>query len=336
MVPHFLSGLVREHRDRHHIFYPPLGNADHGPMAYLALHGIGAGKEAIERFAAGYRERLAPLPPARASLTVDDWHRELGNADSYASLLGFFDTEIADRGWLSVVAEYLPQLISGVARGAFHPLIRLAYGIELELPCEVAAGLAFMACTGTDPRLLQASAREPLALAASRYLKSWQAQRDPSLARHRFDLRYERVMDTVQLRPAASGSDASFAEISRACLEVFHATHDFFALHLVTGSHAFRICSPWAGPRPEPLLSIALAAAYLAIGAPDFQPIQVERAELPLRELASATDEHDIKLAYTCRAQAAAYADADYESVAARYLAPRLRRQRAGLDCPAP
>ena len=324
MVPPPLAALIREHRDCHHVFYPPLGNADHGPMAYLALHGLGASQAAIERFAARYREKLAPLPPAGAPLSADSWHEALGNADDYPALLAFFDREIARRGWRSVVAEYLPRLVSGVVRGAFHPLIRLGYGIEFELPSEIAAGLAFFACTGDDPRLLEACAREPMALEPSDYLKSWQARRDASFAVGRFDERYDRVMQRVQLRPPASAPDAGFTAISRSCLEVFHATHEFFALHLVTGSHAFRVCSPWVGPDPERLLGVALAAAYLVVGAPDFRPLAAGRAELPLAALASATDDHDIKLAYSCKTHAVAHGDLGYELVAARYLAPRL------------
>ena len=96
---------------------------------------------------------------------------------------------------------------------------------------------------------------EPVALEASDYLKSWQAQRDPSFAEGRFDDRYERVMERVTLRPPASAPGAGLERISRSCLEVFHATHEFFALHLVTGSHAFRVCSPWVGPHAERLLA---------------------------------------------------------------------------------
>jgi len=293
-------------------------------MAYLALHGLGASQADIERFAVRYREKLAPLPPAGAPLSADSWQGALGDGDAYPAFLTFFDAEIARRGWRSVVAAFLPRLVSGVVRGAFHPLIRLGYGIEFELPSEIAAGLAFMACTGDDPRLLEACAREPAALEASAYLRSWQAQRDPSFAAGRFDDRYARVLDRVVLRPPASAPGAGFTRISRSCLEVFHATHEFFALHLVTGSHAFRVCSPWVGPYPERLLGVALAAAYLVIGAPDFGPIEAGLAELPLAQLAWASDDHDIKLAYSCRAQAGDHADSDYEWVAARYLAPRL------------
>jgi hypothetical protein len=180
-----------------------------------------------------------------------------------------------------------------------------------------------MGCSGEDSCLLEASAREPVSLDPSGYLRSWQSHRDSTLAALRFDERYQRVMREVPLRPCDT---TGFVALSRAGLEVFHATHEFFALHLVTGSHAFRVCAPWAGPRPERLLGVALAAAYVAIGAPDFGPIDAGRAELPRVALASATDDHDIKLAYSCSAQARAHADADYEWVAARYLAPRLRR----------
>ncbi|MEO8181696.1 MAG: questin oxidase family protein [Deltaproteobacteria bacterium] len=331
MVPDFLVALIREHRDHHHLYYPPSGYADHGPMAYLALHALGASPEAIARFAVSYREKLAPLPPVLESLTVDDWYRERGNGDRYAALVAFFDAAIAGRGWRSVLGQYLPKLISGVVRGAFHPLIRLAYGIEFELPSEIAAGLAFMACTGQDDRLARASEREPIGVDAPGYLKSWHAQHDSAFAEGGFDTRYERVLDAVCLRPLASSSGIGCSAISRSCLEVFHATHDFFALHLVTGSHAFRICSPWAGPHPERLLSVAIAAAYLVVGAPDFEPIQARRAELPTRQLRSATDEHDIKLAYSCRQQARAYADAAYEWVAAQYLMPRLDSSAAAV-----
>jgi hypothetical protein len=325
MIPASIVALIQQHRDQHHVFYPPYGNADHGPMTYLALHALGASPEAIQGFAVRYRERLVPLPSPPAAATADDWRQQLGNGDSYGGYLAFFDAEVARRGWREVVAEYLPHLLSGVVLGAFHPLIRLAYGIQFELPAEIAAGLAFMACTGVDERLLAASLREPLHLDAAGYFESWQPARDPAFAQGRFDARYDRVMAAVHLRPFAGLPGAGLAELSRACLDAFHATHDFFALHLVTGSQAFRICSPWAGPRAERVLSVALAAAYVVIGAPDVAPPQVEPAQLPVRELLAATDEHDIKLAYTCRSQAAAFADPTYEWVAAHYLAPRLR-----------
>lgn len=123
MVPPPLAALVREHRDHHHVFYPPLGNADHGPMAYLALHGLGASQADIERFAARYRQKLAPLPPAGAVLSVDSWQRALGDGDAYTALVQFFDIKIAyscraqgsayaDPDYERVAARYLAPRLS--------------------------------------------------------------------------------------------------------------------------------------------------------------------------------------------------------------------------------
>lgn len=321
-LPSYLATLVREHRDAHALSYAPLGNADHGPMAYLALHALGASEEAVARFAHGYRRKLSPLPLAAAPLTVDDWQCQLGRIESYPAYVAYFDAEISARGWRATLADYLPRLSSAVT-GAFHPLIRLAYGIEFELPSEMAAGLAFLACSGPDARLERASAQSRSPLTGASYLKSWQLHRDASLSAGGFGDRYRRILEAVPLRPPAASPDA-LAELSRASLEVFHASHDFFALHLVTGSAAFRICLPWLGSDADRLLGVTLAAAYLAIGAPDFRPVRGGDATLPLQELHGTTDEHDIKLAHSCRAHARAYDDSSYEWVAARYLAPRL------------
>jgi hypothetical protein len=324
LIPDDLADLLREHRDCHAPVYPPLGNADHGPMTYMALHALGASMDAVRRFARSYREKLAPLPALDKSLTIGSWSREIGRFESYPALLSYFDAEIVALGWRATVDRYLPRLISGATRGAFHPLIRLAYGIDFEFPPEIAAGLAFLACSGTDEQLERAGTREPAPLGGAAYLKSWREYRDDSFSTGRFDDRCDRIVRAVPLRPGAATPCGDFAELSRACLEIFHASQDFFALHLITGSTAFRICAPWLGDDAERLLSVALATAYLAIGAPDFQPVQGEAGELNLRALEHATDEHDIKLMHACRAQARAYEDSDYEFMAIRYLAPRL------------
>lgn len=117
-----------------------------------------------------------------------------------------------------------------------------------------------------------------------------------------------------------------FAELSLACLEVFHATHDFFALHLVTASHAARICAPLAGADFPGLYSTGIAAGYLAIGAPEFEmiPMPEDAVEVPLGlDPNSAQDEHDIKIAYVCVAQSKIRRDARYRWVAAQYLKDR-------------
>jgi Questin oxidase-like len=320
MLPPALLQLLHEHSALYAPHYPPSDNADHGPMACLAMHGLGIELENIERFADRYRQRLVPKPRSRQPVNNDNWQQHIGQRGSYSALHAFFESEIDSSGWRSTVAHYLPSLLSGWVKDAFHPLIRLGYGIEFQVPEEIAAGLAYLAISGDDPALAAMARREPGHLTGPAYLEALQSMRDGAFVPGAFNSRYRRVCAAATLQPASETSGDAVKELSRACLEVFAATHEFFALHLVTSSHAFRICAPWAGPNAGALFSVGIAVAYLAIGAPRFESLPIVGAPLPLGALSTAIDEHDIKLAYSCLMQSRAYADPTYCWSAARYL----------------
>jgi hypothetical protein len=240
------------------------------------------------------------------------------------SLVEFFEREISQYGWPDTVRRYLPTLVSGWVKDAFHPLIRLGYGIEFAAPSEIAAGLAYLTITGDDPRLTRLTTLGSSTEADSLYLEKVRKLSEPRFSHGPFNSRYERILRTATLQSANGLSHDAFSSLSRACLEVFDATHDFFALHLVTSSHAFRVCVPYAGANASDLFAIGIAIGYLAIGAPTFARLGRLTASLPLDRLKCATDEHDVKIAYSCRTQAQAYHDPTYEWAAARYLMPRL------------
>jgi Questin oxidase-like len=327
-LPAPLLEFLREHSATYAPHYPPSDNSDHGPMACLALHGLGIGFDEISKFADRYRRRLVHLRPPREAIKVDQWENHIGRRESYSALLAFFASAIDSHGWQATVSRYLPSLISGWVKDAFHPLIRLGYGIEFEAPSEIAAGLAYLASTGDDPRLAAIAHRDPSKSRGRAYLEVVQGMGDGAFARGSFNSRYRRISEAPSLRPVSERSDDVLEELSRACLEVFHATHNFFALHLVTSSHAYRICAPWVGPDAGALFSAGIALAYLAIGAPRFDTLPPISGALPFEAISSASDEHDIKLAYSCQMQAQAYADSTYCGVAAQYLAPRLKSKR--------
>ena len=328
LLPNALTRLLVDHRSAHDPHYPPSDNSDHGPMTYLAMHGLGIDIPAIVKFSDQYRRKLVSYSPPNYTVGEHDWMLHLGRRDSYAALLSFFDAEIAAEGWQGTVARYLPMLISGWVKNAFHPIIRLGYGIEFEATSEIAAGLAYLTITGDDFRMTALAARPLTDSSGHSYLASIRAARDPAYSRGPFNARYDRIVDATSVISAMDGAGGALNEISRACLEVFHATQEFFALHLVTASHAFRICAPWAGPNPDSIYSAGIGVAYLAIGAPAFDPVARATATLPFDALSTATDEHDIKLAYSCLAQSRAFADPTYVCAATRYLLPRLRQER--------
>jgi len=319
-LPDPLVRLIQDHGARYAPHYPPVDNSDHGPMAYLAMHGLGIAYPRIESFSQTYQTRLVSAPPPMRPVSTDRWAAHVGVRESYMALREFFIEQISKHGWQTTTAEYLPRLISGWVKDAFHPLIRLAYGIEFEAVSEIASGLAYLTIVGDDPELARIAQRPPTNLSGRDYLIAAQTMRMPAFARGPFNVRYQRILREA---PLTAANDEPMDRLSRACLEVFHKTHDFFALHLVTASHAFRVCEPWAG-RAGGLFSTGIAAAYLAIGAPQFDPLARAAAALPIERLSSARDEHDIKLAFSARSQALAYGDPTYEWAAAAYLNTRL------------
>jgi Questin oxidase-like len=324
MLPEPLTTLLRRHRDAFAPVYPPHENSDHAPMACLAMYGLGFEFPQIERFAAGYRSRLAPLAHSPFVVNTDNWRDCASSYAHYAALLEFFDAQIVARGWQAVLAEYLPMLISGWVKDAFHPLIRLGYGVEFEVPSEIAAGLAYWACLGDDPALAALVRQPARSVRGDDYFRELQRQRLARFSRGPFNDRYAAIIAAADLAPVAGPIEHVMPALGRACLAIFDSTHDFFALHLVTAGHAFRVCAPWAGDAAAGLFSTGLAIAYLAIGAPHFAPPACAPVSLPRDALARATDEHDLKLAYSCRAQAAAWQNPAFEWCATAYLQPRL------------
>jgi hypothetical protein len=321
--PH-LRELLADHRDRFDYLYEGW-LSDHGPMALLALAGLGVQQNHIETFATAYQARLDPLPATAQSINRTNYAANVGNAKAYPALVQFFDQEIQTAGWRVTVAEYLPDLISGWVKDALHATIRLAYGIEFEVASEVAAGLAYLTVVGPDPALAAAAAAAPT-----------KPHADPLLIQRAigtiddgvFNARYAQAVASPAFRNHLHVPVDAGRTLPREALGVFDATHDFFALHLVTGSHAWRIISPHladAVPNANALLASGLFAAYLALDQPAWQPPSDDGQRLDSLNLSSARDEHDVKLAYSCLAQSRAFDDRLFESVACRYLAPRIR-----------
>jgi hypothetical protein len=303
--------LLREHGGRYDTNYPPHGHSDHFPMAWLALRALGATPERQARFEAGYLPRLVPL-------AADDPRRQ-----HQRELL----TAIDEHGIGAVVEAELPTWLSGWFREAYHPLIRLGYGVEFQVAEEVAAALAYGAATGGCDRLA-ALARN----ARARRGTGIELLEDVTALPHEisraddFGDRAEAALATPGLDTLGVVLEDNVRRISHAALSVFAATPDFVALHLVTASLAFRIVHRHAGPDADAILNLGLIAGYLAVGAPPVPPAPQPADALPSRaELLaqSSDDEHDLKLAYSAWAQAEHWQDPAYLLAARDYLASR-------------
>jgi hypothetical protein len=281
-------------------------------MAALAMRGLGASSENSVTYLRNYSTKLASAE------------------DDYLQLRAEYLEQIDARGSDAVLDHHLPDLISGWVKDAFHPLIRIAFGYEWQIPTEIAAGLAYLRLCGADERIASAAGLSVLSAADSDALFSIAAQLPPAAAdRATFTSKVQSIVQSAEFEQAAFTVADNVRHVSRSALEVFDQTHDFFALHLVTGAHAFRVLYAFAGPTRDAIFNLGLVAACAAAEAEDRQAtetLEVSRTDDPtdwstlLRLDGEPEDEHRIKLAYSCMRQAEFFNDPLYLQAASAYL----------------
>ncbi|TNF87535.1 MAG: DUF4243 domain-containing protein, partial [Gammaproteobacteria bacterium] len=241
------------------------------------------------------------------------------------------EQSLVEVGRDALLASELPRLISGWAGNAFHPLIRLAYGYHFQIDGEIAAGLAYLKWCGPNEKiklLADAAAADATPGDLRRAVESL----SPCAERLKPGARFDDRLATVLEHPAFAGAARTYPDalttISGMALRIFAQTHDFFALHLVTGSHAYRLLYPFAGELRDEIFSLGILAGYAAIGAPTFQfehePIARQGVTADSGALAAeldSDDDHDIKLTYSALCQAQHFEDDAYLAAASGYLA---------------
>ncbi len=280
-------------------------------MGALALHGLGRAPDEVLDWYQRYCARLDPAETATSD---------------FRSLLDETEHELRREGAEALLAKCLPGLISGWARNAYHPLIRLAYGYHFQIDGEVAAGLAYMKWCGPDPQL-EALATRAAEGDPGEPLEALSAVADAA-TRVAPGRRFDDCLRTVIAHPAFAAVARRYPDalprISRMALSVFDQTHDFFALHLVTGAHAYRVLYPFAGALRDEIFSLGIFAGYASVGAPSFEVDLTAETPPPtsatLVGALQSDDDHDIKLAYSALSQARFYQDAAYLEAAERYL----------------
>lgn len=311
---------------------------DHLPMALAALHALGASEQDLQRFGAAYARKLVPVraADARAVSLADDWQAALGLESAYPALRAAFMAELAADGRDAVLRRWVPRLIDALAVHALHPLIRVAAATTHPVDEELAAALAYW-CTayvavprptgerreGAMDGLFEAVRTHPDGGARKLQASGFGARLNELVGRPAF-------AQISAWRPHGLG----LAAMAREAARVYLGTGDFFALHMVTGSHALRLLLPWVTD-DEAVLDRwwqALAATYVIIGAPDYARWrEVGEAEaLPeagdvlkaaMASLAHDDPEHVVKLLWSAREEHACYGFAEHARIVARVVA---------------
>ncbi|MDG9677978.1 questin oxidase family protein [Micromonospora sp. DH14] len=123
------DGVLDEAYERLHRTGPEFEGwlSNHGPMAVEALvrHGH---QQRVHRWLDDYLGRLDELP--RGLHPIDDWRSALGDPKRAGDWLTYFDTQLREHPWRTVLGTWWPRLLPGIAAGATHGVIRVGHAVR--------------------------------------------------------------------------------------------------------------------------------------------------------------------------------------------------------------
>lgn len=125
------DGVLDEAYERLHRTGPEFHGwlSNHGPMAADALLRLGHGKE-VDRWVAGYEQRLQPLPDSRWRIEETDWRDPLGDPSRLGDWLSLFATLVREEPWEQVLTRWWPRLLPGAIASSTHGLIRTGHVVR--------------------------------------------------------------------------------------------------------------------------------------------------------------------------------------------------------------
>jgi hypothetical protein len=303
------------------------GLSNHLPMALIALDRIGADQMKLTEFYSEYCQILEIPDQDNIRITHETWSRYLGQFKYNLAYREFFLKELSEKGIPKALEFYLPHLIPGVSGGAFHPLIRLAYALEVDSSWEVAESLTAWCMAYQE--LAELSEKVPSSVPP-------QAQ---------FDLLSEYVRESPVLIEgdtvfgyfkSASNSKAfkdfefsgiaktSLPEVADIAIKLYLSTNDSFtALHCVTATHAIRVVSKfYKDPIAVRYLWQAICAAYVAIKCVPIQGIKspdvLPSWEKIFSRVRGHKNDHVIKFVYSTFCESQIYRNPLYQYAAAK------------------
>jgi hypothetical protein len=316
-----LKHLLKANHINHSIIYNSLRFHNHTPHILGSAYILGADSNELNHIYNAESEHLEPWHDAPNEISKHDWREYLGKREYQRAWIDFFEDQLVERAydWKALVNEYLLQgkepLINNLISGLGHPLIHLGYAFELESRTVAIEALALATCFYNewhvyldDPKhtkpapnpsdslftILDRVAQdntfdglfdqpgadnistllgnEKAAAAALQYWNSWDLKKPTEQFA-------ESQKAAVALLVAAQSSDPRY---------------DFFAVHLLTTSHAVRMLLPILPTRYHvPLVRqwwLFTLLVYIAQLRPRINIDRIKLVELEGRDWKSVTE----------------------------------------------
>jgi hypothetical protein len=112
-------------------FAPPVRFVSHAAMACEALSTLGL-DDVIDDWVEYFEASLVAAPSAVPPVWHGDfdWEGLVGDSRLLPQWLGYFDASIAEEGWPTVVEQWVPRLMPGLASALFHGVIRTSHAVR--------------------------------------------------------------------------------------------------------------------------------------------------------------------------------------------------------------
>ncbi len=315
------------------------GTTNHSPMALIALAEMGADAARLAQFFDYWEQHFAlPADSDVTPVARENWQTELGG-DNFSGLQNCFIDWINQAGTEPVLQAVLQAIPFAPSSGAFHALIRLAYGLSVAHVPEIAAGLAYLVVANLAipalPENTTSVARPDMALAILSQAMAGSQYPGPSIVGRlravAADARFVASMRQVPITPDF------LARLAQLAITAYWQTDNFTVLHMVTGVHAARLVLARLPQESHPrLLSemwLALCAAYVSVGAPALKEPQSQIEQLTadcaeseqawaslLAQAIESNNDHVIKMTYSCHQENIQYRSPLYFAAAKRLV----------------
>jgi Questin oxidase-like len=102
------------------------GLANHGPMASEALIAMDR-PDAVVNWVERYKKSLQTHATPIGKINKTEWQQSLGNFNLSAEWIAFFNRELKEKPWRSVLNEWVTNFAPGLSAAAGHGLLRTAH-----------------------------------------------------------------------------------------------------------------------------------------------------------------------------------------------------------------
>lgn len=309
-----LSAVLGPYRDQSSNFGKSEALANHLPMAVTALAAMGADDERLVRWAATYSSDQA-LRSAGPS--------ELAGRRKWSD-------RIAREGARAALASALTTLGDGLAAASFHAAIRAAYAIERGDDQDLACALESWEREFLTLPVAHTRNRVPVGEALDALANAPIDRSHPGMWLIADAMRAVAVRDGFAAIASRVPPTSALDDLALAAAGAFAASGNFTALHLMTGTHAFRTLAAVVGGADEviPAFWSAYAAASIVAGVTPsldvrvLDPLRDKPTRWPdlLARAVAQDDDHVIKSTYTAWRLGEELNDPLFGTAAQRYL----------------